>query len=57
MTKIVRGLSNTLAGLETKVNNQNINPQSIGERNPNQFRNPFNPQILNKERRSEAPLV
>ena len=42
-----------MARLETEGNNWNINPQAIGQRSQNQFRRPFNLQILNRERRNE----
>ena len=53
MTKLLRGLSNKLARIDIEGNNQNRNPQSMGQRNPNYFRIPFNPQILNRDRRKE----
>ena len=45
-----------MARFETKPNNQR-NPQAIGQRNPNQFRRPFNPWILNRERRNQYPPI
>ena len=41
---------------ETESNNQR-NPNFIGLRNSNQFRWPFNPQILNIEKRNEDPPI
>ena len=41
-------MSNKLTKLETKVNNQSRNPQVIWQRNQNQFRRPFNCQVLYK---------
>ena len=40
LTNMLKGLSNKMARFETESNNQR-NPQSIGQRNPNQFRWPL----------------
>ena len=53
---MLKGLSNKMARFETKSNNQR-NPKYIGQNNPNQFRWPFNPKILNRERRNEDPPI
>ena len=52
MTKLLSVLSNNLVILETEGN-----PQAMGQRNPNQFRRPFNSRILNKEIRNEDPPI
>ena len=53
---MLKGLSNKMARFENKSNNQR-NPKSIGQNNPNQFRCPFNPQLLSRERRNEDPPI
>ena len=52
LTNMLKGLSNKMARFETESNNQR-NPKSIGQNDPNKFRWPFNPQTLNRERRNE----
>ena len=50
-------MSNKLTKLETKVNNQSRNPQVIWQRNQNQFRRPFNRQVLYKEIINKDPPI
>jgi hypothetical protein len=40
-------------GFEVEGNNTNKYPQEGDLRNPNQFRRPFNPQMMRRERRNE----
>ena len=53
---MLKGLTNKMARFETESNNQR-NPKSIGQKDPNKFRWPFNPQTLNRERRNEDPPI
>jgi hypothetical protein len=49
---LIRNLSNKISRYEIENTNANKYPQEGGMRNHNQFRKPFNPQLMRKERRN-----
>ena len=53
MTQFIKNLSAKISRLEMENGNQNKPIQDNDNKNPNQFRRTFNPQILNRERINE----
>jgi hypothetical protein len=53
MSRLIRNLSNKLSRFEFEGKNTKTSPHEGGLRNHNQFRRPFNPQIMRRERRIE----
>jgi hypothetical protein len=57
MSRLIRNLTNKMSRFEIENNNANKSPQEGGMRNPNQFRRPFNPQLMRRERRNEEQPI
>jgi len=61
MSRLIINLTNKMSRFEIENNNANKAPREGGMINPNQFRGPFNPQLMKRERRNEEqpiqPLV
>ena len=53
MYRLIRNLTNKLSRFEFEGKNTKTSPHEGGLRNHNQFRRPFNPQIMRRERRIE----
>jgi hypothetical protein len=47
MSKLIRNLTNKMSRFAMENGNVNKDPQG-GVRNPNQFRRPFNPQLMRR---------
>ena len=52
MTKLIKNLSTKINRLEMENRNQNKHVQVNDNKNPNQFRRPFNPRFFPRDRRN-----
>jgi hypothetical protein len=57
MSRLIRNMTNKMSRFEMENGNANKVPQEGGVRNPNQFRRPFNPQLMRRERRNDEKPI
>jgi hypothetical protein len=57
MSRLIRNMTNKMSRFEMENGNANKSPQEGGVRNPNQFRRPFNPQLMRRERRNDEQPI